>query len=208
MKLKRSYKNFEEGFRLLLRKAKKERVSIHSLVTILDGRGRILLLIFLSLGFGQIPGVAIFLGLFISYLGLRIALGEKLVLVPKQFLHKKIPSYFLIKVIHQIIGLLNLIKRRSHPRYVWMTQNTLTRVINGSIISLVGLSFALTPPVPLAGFIAFIAIFSISIGILNDDEIYILMGYLFSVFYFVVAFLLFKYFSIIQMIGWIKHLFS
>jgi hypothetical protein len=202
-KLKRSYKDFEEIFRVLLEKAKKGSVSVHALLTALGGRGRILLLIFLSLGFGQIPGVAIFLGLFIGYLGLRIAMGRSAVWMPKRFLYKKIPSYFLIKVIQQILRLLKFMKKWSHPRYVWATQKTSTRVINGLMISFVGLSFALAPPVPLAGFIAFIAIFSISIGLLNDDGMYIMAGYFFAIFYFVLTFFLLKFCSLTQMVDWV-----
>jgi hypothetical protein len=207
-KLRRSYKNFEESFRILLERAKKERVSVHRLLTLLEGRGRILLLVFLSLGFGQIPGVAFFLGLFISYLGLRIALGRKFIWMPKRLLHKKIPSYFLIKVIRQILHFLKFMKKWSYPRYLWFTQKTLTRVINGLMISVVGLSFALMPPIPLTGLLAFIAIFTISIGLLNDDGIYIVVGYFCAGFYFVFACFLLKYFSLSQVAGWIKDLSS
>ena len=95
-------------------------------------------------------------------------------------------------------------KKWSKPRYAWATQLHSTRVINGLTISLVGLSFALSPPVPLAGFVAFIAIFSIAIGLLNEDEIYIIIGYFCALFYFVLTFFLLKFFSVSQMIDWIK----
>ena len=188
----------------MLVKAKKERVSIHALQTALDGKGGVLLLILLSLGFGQIPGIAIFLGLFIGYLGVRIAMGRSFIWLPKWVLRKKIPSYFFLKVVQQILRLLKFMKKWSTPRYAWATQLHSTRVINGLTISLVGLSFALSPPVPLAGFVAFIAIFSIAIGLLNEDEIYIIIGYFCALFYFVLTFFLLKFFSVSQMIDWIK----
>jgi hypothetical protein len=202
-RMKRPYKSFEETFRFLLEKAKKERVSVHTLLTVLDGKGRVLLLTFLSLGFGQIPGISIFLGLFISYLGLRIAMGRSFVWMPKRLLHMKIPSYFLNKVLRQILHLLKFLKKWSYSRYVWATERSSTRVTNGLMISFVGLSFALSPPVPLAGFIAFIAIFSISIGLLNDDGIYIIVGYICAIFYFALTLFLLKFCSLSQMVDWI-----
>ncbi len=204
-KLKKSYKDFEKSILLLLKKTKKERLSVHRLLTVLDGKGRILLLIFLSLSFGQIPGTAIFFGPLIGYLGLRIAINRSFIWMPKQLLHKKIPSYFLIKVIHQSLSLLKYMKKLSHPRYVWITQRPSIRVINGLMISFVGLSFALSPPIPLTGFIASIAIFSISIGILNNDGIYILAGYSCAVFYFFLTAFLLKFCSLSQMIDWVKQ---
>jgi hypothetical protein len=188
----------------LLEKAKKGRVSVHTLLTVLSGKGRVLLLIFLSLCFGQIPGIAIFFGVIVCYLGLRIALGKSFVWVPQYILNKKIPSYALIKATRQILPLLKFMRKWSYPRYAWATHGTSMRVVNGLMISFVGLSFALSPPVPLASFIAFFAIFSISIGLLNDDGIYIMIGHFFAIFYFVLTFLLLKFCSLSQMIDLIK----
>ena len=185
-------------------KAKNHRVSIHEIQIALSGKGGVLLLILLSLGFGQIPGISIFLGLFIGYLGVRIAVGRSFIWMPKWLLRKKIPSYFFLKVVQQILGLLKFMKKWSKPRYAWATQLTSTRVINGLTISLVGLSFASSPPVPLAGFIAFIAIFFIAIGLLNEDGHYIIAGYFCALFYFVLTFFLLKFCSLSQMIDWIK----
>ena len=75
-KLSTRYQNFEQTFLLLLKEAKRGPISVHRFLTILSGWGKVLLLIFLSLGFAQIPGIAIVLGFFICYLGLRVAVGK------------------------------------------------------------------------------------------------------------------------------------
>ncbi len=205
-KLKGSYKDFEGAFDLLLEKSKKERVSVLTLLTALSGKGRILLLIFLSLSFGQIPGISIFFGVIVCYLGLRIALGSKFIWLPQCLLNKKIPSYVLIRSIRQILHLLKFMSKWSSPRYAWASHNNVTRVISGLTISFIGLAFALSPPVPLAGFLAFFAIFSISIGLLNDDGIYMIAGHIFAIVYFVLTFFLWKYCSLSQLIDLIKSI--
>jgi len=190
----------------LQEQAEKDRVSFHTLITALDGKGRLLLLIVLSLGFGQIPGIAIFFGLLVCYLGLRIALGKSFVWVPKWLRSKKIPSYFLVKVLHQILSFLKFMKKWSHPRYPWATQGTLAQVINGLMIFFVGLSFTLCPPIPLIGLLAFIAIFFIAIGLLNDDGIYTMAGYFCTLIYFILTCVLLKFFSLSQIIDYLQHL--
>ncbi len=204
--MKQSYRNFEDTFRLLLKKAKARRVSLRTMLTILSGKGKVLLIIFLSLGFGQIPGISIILGLVIASLGVRIAFGSSSIWMPKFLLNKKIPSYFLTKVIQQILKFLKFMKRWSHPRYIWATQHPVARVMNGIVIALAGLSFAICPPIPFTSLTACLGIFAIGIGLLNDDGIYILIGYICSIIYFVTVFYCLKFFSITQLVEWIQCL--
>ncbi len=194
-KLKQPYMNFEETFRLLLKKAKAGPLSLKTFLTTLSGKGKVLLLIFISLGFSQIPGIAIFFGLLICYLGLRIAMTRSFIWMPKALLNKKIPSYLLIKVINQILYFLKFMRRWSRPRYVWMMQNPALHVTTGLMIALVGLSIALCPPLPVVGILSFVAIFLTTIGLLNDDGIYIIAGYVSTILYFITVVVLLKYLS-------------
>lgn len=203
-KLKRSYKNFEETFLILLEKAKEGPVSLETFLTILSGKGKILLLIFFSLSFGQIPVLAIFLGLVISYLGLRMAINRSSIWMPKALLHKKIPSAPLIKAIKQILHFLKFMKRWSHPCFVEAVHRPSTRVINGLLIALVGISIAISPPVPFSGLIAYVAIFLIAIGFLNDDGIYVIVGDICALLYFITVLFLCKFCSMGQMWEWTK----
>lgn len=204
-KLKIPYTNFEQTFRILLEKAKEGPVSIKTLLTILSGKGKVLLLIFISLGFSQIPGISIFLGFLICYLGLRLAMFRSAIWMPKSLLHKKLSSYLLIKVINQILKFLKFISRWSRPRYVWMTQNSTFHVITGLMIALVGLSIALSPPLPFVGLLSFAAIFLIAIGLLNNDGIYIGIGYFFSISCVVVVIFLLKFFSLSKIMEMIHN---
>ncbi len=148
------------------------------------------------------------LGPLIIYFGLRIAIAKNFIWIPKRFLSKNIPSYFLVKIINRFLSLLKFTKRWSRPRYEWSARHETTRVVNGIIIALIGLAFTLCPPVPFTSLIAFLSICLIAIGMMNDDGIYIIAGYVCSCLYFIVTIFLFNYCSLRQMIGWTKCLYS
>jgi hypothetical protein len=202
-----SYQSFEEAFHTLLEKAKDGPVPLETFLTILSGKGKLLLLIFITLGFGQIPIVPLILGPFIIYLGFSIAIGKNFIWIPRSILPKKIPSYFLVSIINQILRLLKFMKRWSKPRYEIGTKHVATRVLNGLMIVIIGTSFAACPPVPLTGLIAFIAVFSIAIGMMNNDGIYIIIGYFGTLFYVVITLLLLKFCSFTKMVEWVNSLF-
>lgn len=206
MKLRPAYQNFEQTVLLLAKEANTQSVSVHTFLSILSGRGKILLLVLLSLGFVQIPGIAIVLGLFISYLGISIAVGKNFIWVPKFLLHKRIAPFFLTKIINQILAMLKFMKRWSRPRYEQAMQKNTTRVVNGLVITLVGLCLATSPPVPLTGMIASISIFLIAIGLLNDDGIYLILGYVFALLYLLTVLLLLNYFSFTGIFEWFKKI--
>gem|GEM_PF-2912098 len=167
-----------------------------------------MLLIFLSLGFGQIPGVAIFLGLFIGYLGLSIAIGKSFIWIPESLRRKKISTRFLRKVIVQILRLLKFMRRWSFPRYVDWVQSRGTRILTGVMIALVGIFFAISPPIPFSSLAAFIAIFSMGIGLLNKDGVYIVFGYVCAFVYFILVVILLKFLSPTQLLESAAKLFS
>src|ERR1700755_3480451 len=115
MRARQAYRDFEQTLTMLLKKAQRQRVSMQTLLTVLSGKGKVILLMFLSLGFCQIPGVAMFLGLFIAYLGVRIAIGKHSIWLPKFIRDKKVPSFLLKMVIKQTLRTLHFIKRWSKP---------------------------------------------------------------------------------------------
>lgn len=208
MELRYPYQKFEQAFLLLLKEANTKPISVQTVLTALSGKGKIFLLVFLSLGFAQIPGIAIALGLFIVYLGIRIAMGETFVWMPNYFLQKKIGSYFLVIVLKQILKMLNFMKNWSHPRHERITQKNTTRIINGLMIALVGLCLASCPPVPLISLLASLAIFFIAIGVLNNDGLYLIFGYFFTLFYCITVLLLLNYFSFTECLDWMCSLIS
>jgi len=204
MQARKDYRNFEQTLHLLMKKTERQRISIQALLTILFGQGKVLLLMFLSLGFCQIPGIAMILGLFIAYLGVRISMGKSSIWLPKFVLKKKIPSFFLNKIIRQTLQMLHFIKRWSMPRYAWAAKNG-TRIVNGVAIACVGLCLASSPPIPLTGLLGSLAIFLIGIGLLNLDGLYTALGYTAAFLYFILVLVMIRYVSISQIVGWIQQ---
>lgn len=184
MKLKPRFITFEDSLAFLLKETKKGPLSLRTFLTVLSGRGKMLLLIVLCLPFGQIPIIAIPFGLAIGYLGMRIAFSSSHIWLPRKILEKKIPSFVLEKTLSQVLRLLNTMKRWTHPRHVWITNHPIMHKLNGIMIALVGISIAISPSIPFSSLIASIAIFFIAIGLLNDDAVYIVLGYFFAIFYF------------------------
>ena len=195
---------FEKGLRLLQEKNRKGSVSVKTILTILSGRGKTLLLIFIALFFSQIPIITFPFGLFIIYLGVRIAFPRKKIWLPKKFLKKKVPSTFLKKMLHQLLYFFKIIKRWTHPRYLWATQHVVMRRLNGIMIALVGVFLVLSPPIPMSGLVAFAALLFMGVGLLNDDAIYLIIGYGFTLFYISCVVLALHFFSLGKIIDFFK----
>lgn len=200
---KEPYQNLEEAVITLQEKAKKGDVPLKTFMEVLGGRGRVLLLILVSLGFGQIPGAILVFGPLIIYLGLRIAIGRSFNWSPRWLEKKKIPSFFMKKNAKQTLSFLKFLKRWTYPRYVWATHGTAIRITNGLMIALIGLALSISPPVPFASWVGFLGTFLIGIGLLNSDGLYILAGHFSAISYFILVCFLCKYCSLSQMIDWV-----
>lgn len=97
-------------------------------------------------------------------------------------------------------------KRFSRPRYEWATQLKSARVINGIMLVIIGISMAISPPIPLSGWIACFAIFFLAIGLLNDDGVYVVIGIASALFYLFTVIFLLNFCSVSHMIDWAKCL--
>jgi hypothetical protein len=189
-----------------LKKGKEHPVSVKKFLSALSGKGKLLFLIFFVLPFSQIFGAALFFGPLICYLGLRIAFNKKSIWLPEFAQKKKIPFWLLKTSVKQILFGLKILNKWSRPRYFWATHPLVTNRLNGVMIAIVGISLALCPPVPLTGMIAFAAILFIGIGLLNDDGIYLILGYVFTLSYFVFSIFLLKVFSLRGLIDFVVNL--
>lgn len=98
-------------------------------------------------------------------------------------------------------------KNWSQPRYEEIIQKNSTRIVTGLMIALVGLCLASCPPIPLISLLGSLAIFSIGIGVLNSDGLYIVFGYFFALSYCITVLLLLNYFSFAECFEWIMNFF-
>ncbi len=178
----KNFRTLEEGILLLRQEAKGKLLSIAEILRILSGKGRFLILIVLSIPFCQpfqIPGLSTPFGFLISFIGLRIVFGKG-ILLPKKLLAKTIPAPALEKITDKILALVRKIKPWIHPRLIWMCHSPFMKKINGLIIFILGIFLALPLPIPLSNLAAAWAIFLVALGVLEDDGVFVIIGYLIS----------------------------
>jgi hypothetical protein len=155
-------------------------VSVKRILRILSGKGRLLILILLSLPFClplPLPGMSVPFGLLIAFLGIRMTFGKGIWL-PLRLLSKKIKTSLLKKIVKKTQWLMKKMQVWTHPRLQWMNIHPVMKIVNGIIISLLGLALALPIPIPFSNITAAWAIFIISFGIMKDDGVFTLLGYL------------------------------
>lgn len=172
--------NLEEEIMALQQRAKAGSMSIQTIIHMLSGKGRHLILILFSLPFClplQIPGLSTPFGLIIACIGIRAALG-KLIWLPQWLLSKKISAHALKKITTQALKIVRKIKPWIHPRLQCLCQTKGTMIANGLLVFLLGITLALPLPIPLSNLTAAWSIFLISLGALENDGLFVLIGYL------------------------------
>ena len=185
--------SLEEKILLLQKKGGKNSVSIEEILKILSEKGTFLILVFLSLPFCQplmIPGLSMPFGLAIFLIGFRISFDKNLWL-PKFINQKTIEPASLQKITSSLTWTLKKIKYFSKPRLLFLSQNKSTHKLHHLSIALLGFLLAIPLPIPFSNLTTAWALFLISFGVLEDDGIFILIGYLFLlitlVFFLVIA---------------------
>ncbi len=191
----------ENSLRMLEEQSKDQPLALSEIFRILSGRGHPLVLVVLSLPFCQpiqIPGLSIPFGLAIAWIGLRLIFGKK-IWMPKKILAIKISPKTIQKITKKTLLLLKKIKPLIHPRLVWICNSPFMVRGNGVIIFILGIVLSLPLPIPLSNFSSAWSIFLISLGIVEDDGLCILIGYvgffLTIGFFFLIALTTKHYFS-------------
>ncbi len=174
--------HLEDMIALLRSKAQEKFLSVREIITIFSGKGRSLLLILLILPFCQplqIPGLSIPFALAISLIGLRMIFGKHIWL-PTKLLDKTIASPFLLKITDKALPIIKKVQRWTHPRLDWVCGYRFTQIVNGLLIFTLGILLALPLPIPFSNLSAAWSIFFLSLGLLEDDGLFVLIGYFIS----------------------------
>lgn len=198
MKKSKHNLTIEENILLLQKIGKNSSISIGEILNILSEKGQSLIILFLSLPFCQplqIPGLSTPFGLAIAFLGLKMTFG-KYAWLPKRILTKSITPRTLQKLTEKILWLLKKMKGWIYPRLAWLCYYPAFHIINGLLISILGILLALPLPTPFSNLMAAWSILFIGLGLLKDDGVFIIIGYfasLLTIGYFVAMVLLLKY---------------
>ncbi len=155
-------------------------ITIEQLIQALSGKGRSLIAAFLSIPFCQplqIPGLSTPFGVVITFFGLRMMFGKEIWL-PKKILNRTINTQTLKKITDRVIAILDKTKRFIHPRLHFMYQTKAMEKVNGALICILGILLALPLPVPLTNLTSAWSIFLISLGMIENDGLLILLGFI------------------------------
>lgn len=167
-------------FRQLLARAKQTRsLSLREILEILSGKGRVLALIFLALPFCQplqIPGFSTPFGLLIAFLGVRSAFGKHF-WIPKKLAAKKVSSSTVQKIVRKGFYWIKKLQRFIHHRWAWVCRMRWMQAMHGLVIAFLGILLALPLPIPFTNLTAAWAIFLMCLGLLEEDGLLIVLGY-------------------------------
>ncbi len=185
------YKNLEESILELKEIAKERMVKVRDLLQVFGGRGTLLLIIFLVIPFClpiQIPGLSTPFGIAILFISLRMSMRHKIWLT-KGILEHEIKTKHLDLISDWGLWFIKKLKRITHPRLKWIGNTDYLFRLHCIIIALLALVLALPLPIPLSNLFAAWAIFFICLGLVEDDGLFVIIGYILSI----LTFFLFSY---------------
>ena len=171
--------SLKENLDFLLEKSKiNPDISLKQIFKILSGKGRSLILIFLSLPFCQpiqIPGVSALFGIIIAFIGLRMAFGKRL-WIPKRILVKKIPSITVRKITRKSLHFITKMSPYIHSRMTWLCETGINRIVNGFLIFFLGIF--LSSPIPFTNLPVGWSLLLLNLGLLEKDGFFVCLGYI------------------------------
>jgi hypothetical protein len=159
-----------------------EKIKVGQIFKILSLKGYAAILIFFSLPFCtplQIPGFSTPFGIILAFIGLRLAFAKKL-WWPKWILERSFPSSTIEKLVNKIMHVVQWIQKFIKPRLTIFTSGVFFRRINGLLVFLLAIFLSLPLPIPFTNLLSAVPILCIGLGILEDDGVFILLGYFFA----------------------------
>ena len=172
--------SIQEALHTLLEKAQGKPVFFSTVLEELKGRGYPALLVLIGLPFClpiQIPGLSTPFGLFLAFIGLRIAFGKR-VHLPNWLLSKQIPYDTLKKIVETMNKGLVWGRHLLRPRLVMLVQHSWLHCCHGLFVTMLSLILALPLPIPFTNLLTAIPIVLIGLSLLEDDGVVLILAYL------------------------------
>jgi hypothetical protein len=158
-------------------------IKVKQIMEALEGKGYPALLVLFSLPCSfpvQIPGFSTPFGIFLAFLGFRIAFLKHM-WWPKWVLERKFSSAHTLTVVKKTKKAVIFMQKVVKPRLTYLVTTPILARINGFVIFILALFLALPLPIPLSNLLSAIPILAISLGILEEDGVMILIGYALSI---------------------------
>jgi hypothetical protein len=165
-----------------------ENVTFSRLIRALRSRGHALITLFLSFPFllpVPLPGLSVIFGLLIALCGVRISFQGR-PWIPRKWRKKRIPGTVLAKVFRAGRKVMLFLEKFIRPRQVkWARHREMIR-FSGWMIAILGVLLSLPYP-PGTNFPPASAIILLSIGLLEEDVLFLFLGmidFVFNLFFF------------------------
>lgn len=181
---KSQYRSSEKLLEIVHAKALEENICFEEIIKLLGTRAFGIALLFFSLPsalpFSAIPGVSFIFSIPIFFFAIQMMLGRHTLWLPPIIAKKTIPHKSVVKFIDKTVPYLRKAEYFLKPRWLFMTNRPM-EVINGLMLLL--LSILLMLPIPFSNFIFAILLVIFSLGLIEKDGAFIVLGYLASTLY-------------------------
>ena len=164
---------------LILHEFEVETVTLREVMSVLHGRGYVLLVMLLALPFSTpipLPGLSTPFGMVILLIGARLALGQKPWL-PQRLLDTRLSPRFFVKVFAAARKVLRGFEYFLRPRLFWITGSPRLLQLHAVPIVLCSLLLLLPLPIPFSNIFPAFSILLLSAGLLERDGAFILAGH-------------------------------
>lgn len=177
-------RRLSDELELILQEFDIETVTLREVIQVLHGRGYVLLVMLLALPFCTpvpLPGLSTPLGAVIALIGIRLSLGEKPWL-PARLLDTRLPPATFRRVFFVARKLVLAFEKLLRPRLRWVTASPRLEQFHAIPIVLCAVMLLLPLPVPFSNAIPAWGVLLIAGGLLEHDGVFILAGYLSTLF--------------------------
>jgi hypothetical protein len=172
-------KRLSEEFHQLAEFCRHKDLTLKELVAHVGMRAHALITLVLSLPFLlflPLPGLSVIFGVFILINGVQIATGKKL-WFPGMFLKRKMSGATLAKHFLTASRLVKKLEKVVKPRGKFLARHPHLQILHGILLAICGFFLALPLP-PGTNFPPALASALISIGVLEEDGVFIVLGYI------------------------------
>ncbi len=168
-----------QELRRLAEESQKDQMTLGDLLTRVGIRAQVLIILLFSLPFLvliSLPGISTVFGLVIFLLGFRFAV-HKGIWLPNRFLAYHIGGRRFYQTFLMACKIVGWMEKFTRPRWAWFFSSPLLQVVHGIMLALGGLFLALPLP-PGTNFPPAICSVVLSMGLLEHDGLWIVIGYL------------------------------
>ena len=167
---------------MLLQRSQDESMTLGEFITSVGVHTQPLLILIFSLPlvvFIILPGISNLFGIVIIFLGVSLTTGKS-VWIPEGYQKKKFGGKRLYKILGVVFKVIGWLEKGTRSRLHFILDWPFSRIFHGILLAIAGLCLALPLP-PGSSLPPALAAATLSLGILEKDGLWVLIGYFFFV---------------------------